>query len=504
MGVNCLIFSGNSDISAYHNMFKLPIKQLSAGAYRIATELRNKGYSVQVVDLAHEKKFGPIHELVLKKFVDKDTLWIGFSVNFLSHLLGYPYVPTKNKLDHLKEQNSQLDLHIKCFVDYARSLNSKVQFLIGGTRLIDLSHLGFYEFRGYADSLILEFTDKLCRGDIPQKRIYDYEIYDNFVTSKIDYQKNDILDYYKGLSIEISRGCIFRCKFCAHPLNGKTKGEWIKRSEVLYDEFISNYEKYGIKDYVFADDTYNDSPIKLEELYNNVFSKLPFKINFVTYLRLDLLHRYPYTIDILKESGLKAAFFGIETLNNKAAKIIGKGLDPIKQIDFASSLKQNQFKNINMAASWIYGLPTETKESLINMTKWILSNENPFDSNSVGELAIRPREFNTYQVFKSPFEDDIYNYDFELFHDDENNLEWRYRGTNLTSNWCRDLVQNLRPLEHLKRKRMNTFYLPDCITLGISENDFTRLSPHEIAKKYNIQKLLDEINIKYIKNIAAL
>lgn len=503
MGVNCLIFSGNSGIETSHNMFGLPIKQLSAGAYRIATELRNRGYSVQVVDFAHEKEFGPIHELVLKKFVDKDTLWIGFSINFLTHLLGYPYVPTKNKLDYLKEQNSQLDLHIRSFVDYARSLNSKVQFLIGGTRLIDLSHLGFYEFRGYADSLILEFTDKLCRGDIPKKRIYDYEIYDNFVKSKIDYQKNDILDYYKGLSIEISRGCIFRCKFCAHPLNGKTKGEWIKRSEVLYDEFISNYEKYGIKDYVFADDTYNDSPIKLEELYNNVFSKLPFKINFVTYLRLDLLYRYPHTIDILKDSGLKAAFFGIETLNAKAAKIIGKGMDPMKQMEFAAQLKQNQFKNINMTASWIYGLPTETKKTLIDMCSWIMSSENPFDSNSMAELGIKPKNFHTYQIFKSPFEDDIFLYDFEVFLDEENNLEWKYKDTDVTSYWCRDLAQKLIPLEYAKRKRMTTFYLPDCITLGIDQNDFNSLTPKEIQQKYDLQKMSEQSTIKYIKNLIA-
>lgn len=502
MGVNCLIFSGNSE-GAY-NTNNVSIRQLSAGAYRIAAQLRENGFTVQVVDFATEQQFSLIHKLVLRKFVDKDTYWIGFSNNFVNHILGYPYVITKKRLDYLKLNNQNIDREIKKFIEYARELNPNIQFVIGGTRLIDLSHLNFFEFRGYADTQIVAFTKALQNKTIPSQKVYNYEIYENFTSCKIDYLPCDILNYYQALSIEISRGCIFKCKFCAHPLNGKPKGDWIKKSEILYEEFITNYERYGITNYVFADDTYNDSPGKVQLLYEQVFSKLPFKINFVTYLRLDLLLRWPHTIDLLKASGLKAAFFGIETLNPVAAKIIGKGVEPSKLIDFATKLKSDQFHNINMHASWILGLPTDTQSSITRMCEWIISNDNPFDSNSFAELGIKPKNMETYQVFKSPFEDDIFQYKFDVYHDDHFKLEWKYSDTGLTSQWCKLQAQTFKNIEIPKRRRLHPFIYPDLVTLGIDPHDYWQLTPEEFFSKYPLAQMQKNMNKKYLQNLMLL
>ena len=92
-----------------------------------------------------------------------------------------------------------------------------------------------------------------------------------------------------------------------------------------YVGFITNYEKYGITKYYYGDDTHNDSMHKLEFLYNEIYSKLPFKIEFATYLRLDLLAAHPESISLLKESGLVGTFFGIETFNHASNKSVGKG-----------------------------------------------------------------------------------------------------------------------------------------------------------------------------------
>lgn len=499
MGVNCLIFSGNSEAS--YNTNNVSLRQLSAGAYRIATQLRNNGFTVQVVDFATQNNFSLLHKLVLKKFVDKDTLWIGFSNNFVNHILGYPYVIIKKRLDYLKSQNPHLDRDIKKFIEYARELNPNIQFVIGGTRLIDLSHLNFFEFRGYADTQIVAFTKALQNKTIPSQKVYNYEIYEHFTSCKINYLPCDILNYYKALSVEISRGCIFKCKFCAHPLNGKTKGDWIKKCEILYDELIANYENYGITSYVFADDTYNDSPNKIQMLYDQVFSKLPFKLNFVTYLRLDLMMRWPHTIELLKASGLRAGFFGIETLNPAAARIIGKGIDPMRLIDFAGKLKTEQFNDINIHASWILGLPTDTHQSLTNMCEWIVSHNNPFDSNSFSELGIKPKNMETYQVFKSPFEDDIFKYKFDVYHDDQFKLEWKYSDTGLTSQWCQLTAQKFKNIEIPKRRRLHPFIYPDLITLGIDQNDYSQLTPAECYTKYNIIEMQKNMNKLYLQNL---
>ena len=54
----------------------------NAGAYRIATELRNAGYTCQVVDFFCHYSADEL-EKIIDKFVTQDTLWVGFSTTFM-------------------------------------------------------------------------------------------------------------------------------------------------------------------------------------------------------------------------------------------------------------------------------------------------------------------------------------------------------------------------------------------------------------------------------------
>ena len=38
------------------------------------------------------------------------------------------------------------------------------------------------------------------------------------------------------LPLEVSRGCIFKCSFCAFPLNGKTKLDYLRSPEYIKNE----------------------------------------------------------------------------------------------------------------------------------------------------------------------------------------------------------------------------------------------------------------------------
>lgn len=77
MTVDVLIFTGT-----YAGMAK------SAGAFRIATELRKQGYTVQVVDMflhLSQKSVDRILQII-RKFVGPNTLWVGFSSTFFMPL----------------------------------------------------------------------------------------------------------------------------------------------------------------------------------------------------------------------------------------------------------------------------------------------------------------------------------------------------------------------------------------------------------------------------------
>lgn len=432
MGVNCLIFAGCSGASTL-------IK--SAGPYRIATELRSAGYTVQVVDLSDNIEFDIKYRLVLNKFVDKETLWVGFSNTFLRNIFGvYVYTCPEEKIEH-RIKNPTFDKHLYEFIAHAKSINPNIKFIAGGVRTFDLEEYGFYLLKGHTDKEVVEFTDKCAKHQEIKQRVIVNKEYKDFKSCNIVFNKNDIFNNEQFLPIEISRGCIFKCKFCNFPLNGKKKFDYIRDHSILRDEILRNYDLFGITNYVFADDTYNDSIVKIKGLYDNVFSKLPFKIKFISYLRLDLIMRYPEMADILAESGIVNASFGIETLDHDNAKLIGKGIHPMEQIEFIHKLKNDYWKNrdIKIVSGFIIGLPYDNAKKLSYLREWLMSNNNPLDSWRVEVLSLSniDNEINT-----SEFSLNYKKYGYNLIHDQDKRLIWEHS----------DIDMSYVELENLKKE----------------------------------------------------
>jgi hypothetical protein len=158
----------------------------------------------------------------------------------------------------------------------------------------------------------------------------------------------------------------------------------------LRDLFIENYERFGTTRYTYSDDTHNDSPQKLEELYNEVYSRLPFKIKFTAYLRLDLLNAHKHTIELLKESGLESAFFGIESLNYESNKAIGKGIKKDRIISILNYIKETWGDEVRTEGGFIIGLPNDSKESINHWVDLLSDPTFPLHSVRMNALQIRP------------------------------------------------------------------------------------------------------------------
>ena len=76
-----------------------------AGAYRVATELRNNGYSVQVIDFLLDLDQNEI-EQILQSYISERTLFVGFSTTLL--------VRNKQEIlrgDHLFEIDTARTIH---------------------------------------------------------------------------------------------------------------------------------------------------------------------------------------------------------------------------------------------------------------------------------------------------------------------------------------------------------------------------------------------------------
>ena len=187
------------------------------------------------------------------------------------------------------------------------------------------------------------------------------------------YKDEDYMTPYDVGSIELSRGCRFKCKFCNWPILGIKEDTSQVDIQNMIDCLNSNYDNYGIKYYILADDTFNDRTSKLEKLVK-ITNGLNFDVRFSGFARLDLLWSMPEQIDLMIEAKYNAPHFGVETFNVKAGKAIGKG----KQAEIAQEqllYVVDKFEKANLeyvpSVSMIIGLPYESKESIMESFDWM-------------------------------------------------------------------------------------------------------------------------------------
>lgn len=501
-GVNCVLLYGDS---------QKPLSRY-AGVYRIATELRDHGYSVQTIDITAFEGFDKDLQTVLANIIGRDSLWVGISTTFLTNIFGYPYIRTKNGINKITDSNQ---VGIKEFIKFCQQLNPNIKFISGGSRIFNLLPYGFKIFTFYSDKEVIEYTDYLSKrssrldlkylGDLVQGSEYI-----DFHKSNIKFQEQDLIRSDEAVPVEVSRGCIFKCKFCSFPMNGKTKGLWIKDSQVLYNEFLRNYEHHGVVNYIISDDTYNDSADKVKILYDEVYSKLDFKLNLCSYIRLDLLIKNPETVDYLVASGFVSVLFGIETINIDSGRAIGKGLDPQVQFEFIRELKRDKFKRVLTHSGFILGLPRDRPNEPELLEQFLFSEQNHLDHIIVEPLFISPKDFTLFNKSGlSQFDMEYEKYGYEVYEVESaavrETISWRNPILNMDflslSKIAKGINQKVKRSDKFKVGGFGFHYF---LSLGIDKEDLLSLTRAQLFKKYDIESLRQQKKDQYKNNLRII
>jgi len=380
----------------------------SIGAYQLSNFIKNHGYTTQVIDFIHLLP-KDVLMMLLKKFTSDKTQVLAVSTTFISE---DAYIGA-NAINKQKKPGVMFESLSTCLIEY-KKLFPHVKIIAGGAKAMRFYNTGLFDycFTGYGELALLNFlkagsnrTGKIIEGDLYLAKFKAHEIDHKF-------SDNDVIFSNETLPIEISRGCIFKCKFCAYPLNGKSKLDHVRDTHLIRDELISNYEKWGITNYIISDDTFNDSNDKLKTLHDMIVD-LPFKINFVCYLRLDLLYHFRDSqLEMLENMGLKSCHFGVESFNPTTAKFIGKGMSENKTKDFLLFLKDRWKDKISFMCTFITGLPFETKESCIETGKWCNDNNITF--------WMMPLFIDPDRTYKSDIDINYEKYGYKL----EDDLSW--------------------------------------------------------------------------------
>ena len=424
---HAIIFTGLHQI---YTTYYRPI-----GAYRIRTELESLGYNVKVID--HFYHLSEEHiEQALDKYVGKETLWVGFSTTFIntSTLL-------KDRTEFFTRQRQK----------------HNVPFIAGGAKSI-VDFLPFIDvcITGYADNAAVAITDYYA-GKSQEPKWTDYKgaklinsnhQYDRKDLSNIGviWKPEDHINSMQSLPMEVARGCIFNCAFCNFPLNNKKKFDYIRVKDDMYEEFMRNYEDFGVTNYWFMDDTYNDSMPKLE-LMHDVITSLPFKISYDTYIKPELISRWPDQIALLAETGLRGASLGVESLNKEARQAVQKGADSDKILDVLADLKSVNNGQIKTQCNFIIGLPHESIESIWQTHEIVINNKN-IDWWNWYSLQIHSKEHYEYH---SPIDRDPKKYGYEVANTSQFIKENR-TGDNSWVGWWKNEHMNSKQASYLSGK----------------------------------------------------
>lgn len=382
------------------------------GAYRLATELRKHNYSVKVIDWFGEwLNEADQFDLLLKKIIGPNTLFIGFSAVFFSINKNLPIVEKKNYYqDWFFVEHPSLwpkpVAHLNSFVTDLRKKYPHVKLVAGGIN--DFTKQDQWQamknnmdfiVHGLSDSTVIELADHLRFGNKlkynlsgSKAKLIEYDILGksfNFKDSQVIYQPEDDVIWGETLTLETSRGCLFKCDFCSYPLIGRKKGDpdYHKAELSIAEELERNYKEHGTTKYMFVDDTFNETTGKIEQVLR-ARDKAKVNIEFCCYLRADLLDRFPQQIQLLKNLGIRTSYMGIESLNLESAKAIGKGThtDKIKKVIYEAYDAWKDQAVIH--GSFIIGLPGDNLETLDKWIPWVKQIDNPIGSLSLSYLNI--------------------------------------------------------------------------------------------------------------------
>ena len=159
-----------------------------------------------------------------------------------------------------------------------------------------------------------------------------------------------------AVNIMSSRGCPFKCNFCATPINWGRNVR--KRSpENVVDEIEGLIERYSVKVVFFFDDTFNVDTKRVEKICDLIIER-KLNIFWKCDVRIDLINKPLLTK--MKQAGLFHLSFGLEAASERVRnEVIDKKVD-IE--DFHNLVQWCQELDIIPNVFFIYSHPTETWE----------------------------------------------------------------------------------------------------------------------------------------------
>lgn len=483
------------------------------GPYKISHWVKKAGYSSQVIDFIDDLSEDQLLAATLK-FVSSETKILAISMTFISNNV---YVWDNGASARLPE-------HCYKVLRKVKQKYPNIKFVLGGYMSDRVSGWGIIDatimsYTSATEDIFLEYLNHLATGSVKPlgqlilpnfgktKLTTKYRMHFNqareplynIESDDFKFVKEDVILPGEPLPLDVSRGCIFACKFCQYPHLGKKKLDYIRGMAYLEDELQYNYETFGTDKYYILDDTFNDTQTKVQEFYD-MTQRLPFNITYSAYLRADLIHRFPEMAPLLQESGLYGAYHGIETFHPEASKLVGKAWSGKHAKEWIPKLYHEIWNNkVPMHTNFIVGITGDTPENVLSTADWFIDNNmHSIQFNTLGLFG--PNNDKSKYTLQSEFDKNADKYGY-TFSEKEKEMYRPWKNDNWTTGSAAAMVKKvtnkIRPY-----KKINTWAIQSLLWYGYSK-EYLEATAHDRLPWLQFQeKSLGFINIYYTRLMA--
>jgi radical SAM superfamily enzyme YgiQ (UPF0313 family) len=228
----------------------------------------------------------------------------------------------------------------------------------------ELIDLGVTAVKGEVEETWGEILQDACQDTL--KPLYDFldrkpDIYTQpLPTVDRKYLKRFIISNFG--TIDCSRGCPFNCSFCSI-INVQGREMRVRSPERLAESIRENYRLHRLYFYFFTDDNFarnrcwRDIFKMLVQLREEEHIPIHFMIQVDTQS-----HKIPDFVDLAARAGCTQVFIGMESINPKNLKAVGKTQNKVQ--DYKDLIAAWHNAKIATHVAYIFGFPYDTPDSI--------------------------------------------------------------------------------------------------------------------------------------------
>lgn len=188
-----------------------------------------------------------------------------------------------------------------------------------------------------------------------------------------DYSDMDLSLYQqRGISAELSRGCIAKCQFCSETTFWRYRG---RQASNILDEIEYQYKTLGINSVWFIDSLVNGNLKELRAFSQGIADR-EIHITWMGYARNDGRMDLDY-FKVLKKGGCSMLSYGVESGSQHVLNVMKKN---VNRDDIEKNFRDCTIAGIRSHTNWFVGFPGEGQNDVADTftLMWRSRNYNIF------------------------------------------------------------------------------------------------------------------------------